>query len=209
VVGQFRVADHGVVERLDSATVQAHIVRAPAGTERLAAGGELADQLGELLNAGGRSIRAQSRYDGSRGRFLPYAGAPLFGLGAPERASGSRQAANGTNRGRQTPRAARSGRCGAVHRRPRLGETLLAALRSTPARSRPASGAGAIRPGRRRGSTGDLPVPAIANAPTARPETLPALRKAVDSGRPCLVEVRCHPHARPPITGWDGTAEPT
>jgi hypothetical protein len=40
-------------------------------------------------------------------------------------------------------------------------------------------------------------------------EILPALSKAVDSGRPCLVEVRCHPHARPPITGWDGTPEPT
>jgi hypothetical protein len=39
--------------------------------------------------------------------------------------------------------------------------------------------------------------------------TLPALRTAVDSGRPCLVEIRGDPHARPPITGSDGTPEPT
>lgn len=76
VVGQFHVADHGVVEHLDSAAVQAHVVRAPAGTERLAADGELADQLGELLNPGGRIIRAQSRYEGSGRRFLPYTGWP-------------------------------------------------------------------------------------------------------------------------------------
>ncbi|MDL5156223.1 acetolactate synthase catalytic subunit [Actinomycetospora termitidis] len=39
-------------------------------------------------------------------------------------------------------------------------------------------------------------------------ELAPALRKAVDSGRTWLIEVRCDPHARPPITGWAGTPEP-
>jgi acetolactate synthase I/II/III large subunit len=39
-------------------------------------------------------------------------------------------------------------------------------------------------------------------------ELAPALRKAVDSGRTWLVEVRCDPHARPPITAWAGTPEP-
>ena len=39
-------------------------------------------------------------------------------------------------------------------------------------------------------------------------EILPALCKAVDNRRPCLVEIRCDPHARPPITSWDGTPEP-
>ena len=39
-------------------------------------------------------------------------------------------------------------------------------------------------------------------------EILPALCKAVDNRRPCLVEIRCDSHARPPITSWDGTPEP-
>ena len=32
----------------------------------------------------------------------------------------------------------------------------------------------------------------------------PALHKALDSGRTWLIEVRCDPDARPPITAWDG-----
>lgn len=36
----------------------------------------------------------------------------------------------------------------------------------------------------------------------------PTLRKALENGRPTLIEVRCDPHARPPITSWDDTPEP-
>jgi acetolactate synthase-1/2/3 large subunit len=39
-------------------------------------------------------------------------------------------------------------------------------------------------------------------------ELAPALRKALDTDQTWLIEVRCDPHARPPITAWDGTAEP-
>jgi acetolactate synthase I/II/III large subunit len=35
----------------------------------------------------------------------------------------------------------------------------------------------------------------------------PALVKAVESGRPCLVEVLCDPDAYPPITAWDEAGE--
>src|SRR3954452_22860327 len=48
VVGQFHVADDGMVERLGAATVQTHVVGSPAGAERLAAGGEFADEFGEV-----------------------------------------------------------------------------------------------------------------------------------------------------------------
>ena len=34
-------------------------------------------------------------------------------------------------------------------------------------------------------------------------ELAPALTKALDSGRTWLIEVRCDPDARPPITAWD------
>ena len=38
-------------------------------------------------------------------------------------------------------------------------------------------------------------------------ELAPALEKALDSGRTWLIEVRCDPDARPPITSWDGKVE--
>lgn len=38
------------------------------------------------------------------------------------------------------------------------------------------------------------------------PDLAPALAKALDSGSTWLVEVRCDPDARPPITAWDPPA---
>ena len=48
LVGEFEVADDGVVEALGAGLVGADVVRGPAGAERLAAGGELADEVGEV-----------------------------------------------------------------------------------------------------------------------------------------------------------------
>jgi hypothetical protein len=46
---QVHASDDGVMEVLDSAAVQAHVVGGPQGAELFASGGQVADQVGQAL----------------------------------------------------------------------------------------------------------------------------------------------------------------
>jgi len=78
-----------VVERLDPAAVQADVVRAPAGAERLTAGGEFTDEFGEVLVVGvAAGFSAQQRDRGGErtvvvGVVVGRAGVEKVEAGAP------------------------------------------------------------------------------------------------------------------------------